>query len=62
MDARLAAEATRRRLGVARLCRGEDRRRIHGEEFMLSGVEVLRRSTECNAAGADVYDDAGESR
>jgi hypothetical protein len=48
--ARLATEATRRRLGVARLCRGEARRRIRGEEFMLSGVEVVRRPTERNAA------------
>jgi hypothetical protein len=29
---------------------------------MLSGVEVVRRPTERNAAGADVSGDAAESR
>jgi hypothetical protein len=62
MHARLATEAPRRRLGVARLCRGEARKRIQGEEFMLSGVGVLRRPTERNVAGADVSGDAAENR
>jgi hypothetical protein len=54
--------AKRRRGRWMQGLRPRPRRRIQGEEFMLSGVEVLRRPTERNVAGADVSGDAAESR